>query len=161
MSIENATIVGNLVADPELRFTADGKAVAQIRIASSRSVFNPQTQQREDKDNLFLTVTCWRSLGENAAASLRKGQRVIATGRLTERTWEAQDGSKRSRIEMTADAVGPDLRFASSQELPSAADNPGGNYGPGPSVSAQQNDPWGGGGGGAPAGNPGHAWGNQ
>lgn len=152
VSIEKATIVGNLVSDPELRYTASGNPVTQIRIASSRSVLNRDTGQREDRDHLFLTVSCWKSLGENVAASLRKGQRVIATGRLIEHSWETKDGERRSRIEMTADAIGLDLRFASAHAQPSVAAAPDGH-----AAQGQGNDPWG-------SGQPqaqGHAWGQQ
>lgn len=156
MSIENASIVGNLVDDPDLRYTPDGTAVATIRVASSRSVYNPQTGQREDRDTLFLTISCWKSLGENVAASLRKGQRVVVSGRLTERSWETREGDRRSRIEMTAEAVGPDLRFASADLGPSQASGAPSGYGggsPAPPSGGHNNDPWGGG------SNPGHTWG--
>lgn len=92
----NITVVGNIVADPELRFTPSGAAVANFRIASTPRSFNRQTNQWEDGEALFLTVNVWRQAAENVAESLSKGMRVIVTGRLKQRSYETREGEKRS-----------------------------------------------------------------
>ncbi len=115
MSSDNSvTIVGNLVDDPELRFTSGGAAMAKLRIAVNRRWRNRQTDQWEE-DTSFFSATAWREMAENVAGSLRKGSRVIITGRLQQRQWETPDGDKRSIIEISADEIGPSLRWATAE----------------------------------------------
>lgn len=109
------TIVGNLTADPELRTTSNGGAVANFSIAATPRVYDRQSNQWVDVDALFLRCTAWRDLAEHCANSLAKGMRVIAQGRLQQRSYQAQDGSQRTSIEMTIDAIGPELRYATAQ----------------------------------------------
>ncbi|AUE03576.1 single-stranded DNA-binding protein [Bifidobacterium breve] len=109
------TIVGNLTADPELRTTRDGGAVANFSIAATPRVYDRQSQQWVDGDVLFLRCTAWRDLAEHCANSLAKGMRVIAQGRLQQRSYQAQDGSQRTVIELQVDEIGPSLRYATAQ----------------------------------------------
>ena len=109
------TIVGNLTADPELRTTRNGGAVANFSIASTPRVYNSQANQWEDGQALFLRCSAWRDMAEHCAQSLSKGMRVIAQGRLQQRSYQAQDGSNRTVIEMTVDEIGPSLRYATAQ----------------------------------------------
>lgn len=110
MSENDTKIVGNLTADPELRFTPSGAPVANFTIAHTPRQFDRQTNEWKDGETLFLDCSVWRDLAENVAQSLRRGQRVVAFGSLKQRNWEAEDGSKRSKIEMTVDDIGPSLR---------------------------------------------------
>lgn len=103
------TVVGNLVADPRLNFTGDGQPVASFRIASTPRRFDRVSNEWRDGDTLYASVTCWRGLAENAAASLKKGQSAIVIGRLSVRHYETKDGEKRQSVEIDAMAVGPDL----------------------------------------------------
>ncbi|AKF27812.1 single-stranded DNA-binding protein [[Brevibacterium] flavum] len=146
----NITVVGNMVADPELRFTPSGAAVCNFRMASTPRSFNRQTNQWEDGEALFLTVNVWRQAAENVAESLSKGMRVIVTGRLKQRSYETREGEKRSVFEVEADEVGPSLTFAyanvhrqtgkqSSQRPP--AQEPVQSHG-GFGQAAPANDPW-------------------
>lgn len=107
------TLVGNVTRDPELRFTASGQANASFGLAVNRRWQNRQTNEWEEAVSYF-TVVCWRELAENVAESIHKGTRTIVTGRLDQRSWEAQDGQKKSVVEITADEVGPSLRWASA-----------------------------------------------
>lgn len=109
------TVVGNVVADPELRFTPSGAAVANFRLASTPRTFNRQSNQWEDGEALFLTVNVWRQAAENVAESLNKGMRVIVTGRLKQHSYETREGDKRSVFEVEADEVGPSLTFAKAE----------------------------------------------
>ena len=109
------TIIGNLVADPELRFTPSGKAVANFRVASTPKKFNKQTQQFEDGQGLFLTVNVWNQQAENVAESLQKGMRVIVQGDLEQRSYETREGEKRTVYEITANEVAPSLKFATAK----------------------------------------------
>lgn len=109
------TIVGNLTADPELRTTSNGGAVANFSIAVTPRVYDRQSQQWVDGDVLFLRCTAWRDLAEHCANSLAKGMRVIAQGRLQQRSYQAQDGSNRTVIELQVDEIGPSLRYATAQ----------------------------------------------
>ncbi|NUT10380.1 MAG: single-stranded DNA-binding protein [Nonomuraea sp.] len=106
------TLVGNLVDDPELRFTPTGTAVARIRVASNPRFFDRATNDWKDGDSLFLTCNIWRDLGENAAESLRRGMRVIVQGRLKQRSYETAEGEKRTVYEVDVDEIGPSLRGA-------------------------------------------------
>jgi single-strand DNA-binding protein len=109
------TIVGNLTAEPELRTTRNGGAVANFSIASTPRTWNRNTNQFEDGQALFLRCSAWRDLASHCAQTLRKGMRVIAQGRLQQRSYQAQDGSNRTVIEMTVDEIGPSLRYATAQ----------------------------------------------
>lgn len=106
------TIIGNLTADPELRTTGGGVSVAGFTIAATPRTYNRQSQQWEDGPALFLRCSAWRELAEHCAASLSKGMRVIAQGRLQQRSYQANDGTQRTVIEMTVDEIGPSLRYA-------------------------------------------------
>ena len=108
------TVVGNLVADPELRFTPSGQPVATFRVASTPRVMDRQSNEWKDGDSLFLTCNVWRQAAENVAESLQRGNRVIAQGRLKQRSYE-KDGDKRTVIELEVDDVGPSLRNASAK----------------------------------------------
>ena len=109
------TVIGNIVADPELRFTPSGAAVANFRIASTPRRFNSQTNQWEDGDGLFLTCNVWRQAAENVAESLQKGMRVIVNGRLRQRSYETREGEKRTVYEVEVDEVGPSLKYATAK----------------------------------------------
>lgn len=106
------TIVGNLVQDPELRFTPSGAAVCNFRVASTPRIFNKNSNQYEDGEAVFLAVNVWRQAAENVAESLSKGMRVIVHGTLKQRSYETREGEKRSVYEIEADEVGPSLTFA-------------------------------------------------
>ena len=108
------TLVGNITRDPELRFTPSGSAVANFGIAVNRRWQNKQTQEWEEQTS-FFDVTCWREMAENVTESLERGARVIVTGRLDQRSWENNEGEKRSKIEVVADEVAPSLRWATAQ----------------------------------------------
>ena len=112
--MNHVTIIGNVTRDPELRFTASGQAVASFGLAVNRRWQNRQTQEWEEAVSYF-DIACWRELAENVAESIRKGTRLIVTGRLEQRSWETENGEKRSKIEVQADEVGPSLRWASAQ----------------------------------------------
>lgn len=109
------TIIGNLTADPELRTTSQGSAVCNLTIASTPRTYNRQTGQWEDGQSLFLRCSAWRDLATHCAQSLAKGMRVIAQGRLQQRSYQAQDGSNRTVFEMQIDEIGPSLRYATTQ----------------------------------------------
>lgn len=109
------TIIGNLTADPELRTTSQGSAVCNLTIASTPRVWNRQNGQYEDGQPLFLRCSAWRDLATHCAQSLAKGMRVIAQGRLQQRSYQAQDGSNRTVFEMQIDDIGPSLRYATTQ----------------------------------------------
>ena len=109
------TIVGNLVDDPELRFTPSGAAVAKFRIASTPRYLDRQTNEWKDGEGLFLTVNIWRQMAENVAESLQRGMRVMVQGRLKQRSYETKEGEKRTVYEIEADEVGPSLKNASAK----------------------------------------------
>ncbi|MBF4552597.1 single-stranded DNA-binding protein [Corynebacterium suicordis] len=127
------TVVGNLVADPELRYTPSGAAVANFRVASTPRRFDSQTNQWVDGDALFMACNVWRQAAENVANSLTKGDRVIVTGRLRQRSFENREGERRSVIELEVDEVGPALKYATAQVQKTAPSNrsggQGGNFG--------------------------------
>jgi len=123
----NITVVGNVTRDPELRFTPSGQAVATFGVAVNRRWQNRQNQQWEESTS-FFDVVAWGSLGENVAESVNKGARVIVTGRLEQRTWETQEGQKRSVIEVIADEVGPSLRWATAQVVRNERQGGGGSH---------------------------------
>ena len=136
------TVVGNLTADPELRFTPNGAAVANFTVASTPRTFDRQTNEWKDGEALFLRCSVWREAAENVAESLTKGMRVIVQGRLRARSYDDRDGNRRTSWELDVDEVGPALRFATAK-VTRAQRGGGGGFGGG-----QQ----GGGFGGAPAG---------
>lgn len=109
------TVVGNLTADPELRYTQSGLAVANFTIASTPRIFDRQANEWRDGEPLFLRASCWREFAEHVAGSLTKGARVIATGRLKQRSYETKEGEKRTTIELEVDEIGPSLRYATAQ----------------------------------------------
>lgn len=109
------TIVGNLTADPEVRTTSAGAQVASFTIASTPRSWNRGTNQFEDGQALFMRCSAWRDLAEHCARSLAKGMRVIAQGRLTQRSYEAKDGTQRTVVELQVDEIGPSLRYATAQ----------------------------------------------
>lgn len=115
MQGNSVTIVGNLTDDPELRFTAQGQAVANFSVAVNRRVRDPQTNEWKDGDPSFFRVNVWRQLAENVAESLTRGTRVVVTGYLKQRSWENQEGERRTVIEIEADEVGPSLRWATAK----------------------------------------------
>jgi single-strand DNA-binding protein len=105
------SVVGNLTREPELRFTPSGQATSTFGIAVNRTWTDRQSQERRESTS-FFDVVCWGTLAENAATSLTRGTRVVVTGRLDQRSWETQDGDKRSKVEITADEIAPSLRWA-------------------------------------------------
>lgn len=111
------TLVGHLTADPELRFTPSGAAVASFTVASTPRSFDRASNEWKDGDPLFMRCTVWRDAAENVAESLRKGMRVIVHGRLAQRTWETEAGERRTSIELRVDEVGPSLRRAKAQVI--------------------------------------------
>ena len=120
------TVVGNLVADPELRYTPSGAAVANFRIASTPRTFDRNTNQWVDGDPLFLTCNVWREAAENVAETLAKGMRVIAQGRLRQRSYETREGEKRTLFELEVDDIGPSLKFSWAQVTRRAHPSQGG-----------------------------------
>lgn len=121
------TVIGNLTADPELRFTPAGAAVATFTVASTPRRFNAQTNQWEDGEALFLRCNIWRQAAENVAESLTKGSRVIVSGRLKQRSYETREGEKRSVIELEVEEIGPSLKYATAKvNRAGRGDGPGG-----------------------------------
>ena len=123
------TVVGNLTGDPELRFTPSGAAVANFTIASTPRVFDRNTQQWKDGDTLFMRCSIWREAAENVAETLVKGARVIAQGRLVQRSYETREGDKRTQVELQVEEVGPSLRYASAKVTRNARGGGGQSYG--------------------------------
>ena len=121
------TVVGNLVADAELRFTQSGLAVANLTIASTPRSLDKSSNEWKDGEALFLRASCWREFAEHVAGSLTKGTRVIAQGRLRQRSYETAEGEKRTSMELEIDAIGPDLRYATASVTRASAVNRGGN----------------------------------
>ncbi|MFF1818795.1 single-stranded DNA-binding protein [Kribbella sp. NPDC058245] len=176
------TLVGNLVDDPELRFTPSGAAVANFRIASTPRTYDRQSGEWKDGESLFLSCSVWRQAAENVAESLQRGMRVIVQGRLKSRSYDDREGQKRTVFEIDVDEVGPSLRSATAKVTKAMRSGPGGeggggNFGGGGGApqgggnfgggggqggAAPQNDPWatpqGGGGQAAPQNDP---WASQ
>ncbi|MCX4533965.1 single-stranded DNA-binding protein [Streptomyces sp. NBC_00841] len=145
------TVVGNLVDDPELRFTPSGAAVAKFRVASTPRIFDRQTNEWKDGEGLFLTCSVWRQAAENVAESLQRGMRVVVQGRLKQRSYEDREGVKRTVYELDVEEVGPSLKSATAKVTKTTGrggQQGGGNWGGGPGGGGQQ------GGGGAPADDP-------
>ena len=109
------TVVGNLVDDPELRFTPSGAAVANFRVASTPRTYDRQTGDWKDGDSLFLSCSIWRQAAENVAESLQRGMRVIVSGRLKQRSYETREGEKRTVVELEVEEVGPSLKYATAK----------------------------------------------
>ena len=122
------TVVGNLVDDPELRFTPSGAAVANFRIASTPRTFDRQTNEWKDGEGLFLSCSVWRQAAENVAESLQKGMRVVVQGRLKQRSYETREGEKRTVVELDVDEVGPSLTFATAKVTRTTRQGGGGGY---------------------------------
>ncbi|WP_226346815.1 single-stranded DNA-binding protein [Agilicoccus flavus] len=181
------TVIGNLTADPELRFTPSGAAVASFTVASTPRTFDRQSNEWKDAETLFMRCSVWREAAENVAESLTKGSRVIVTGRLVSRSWDDKEsGQKRTVMEMQVDEVGPSMRYATAKVTKtqrgggggfsggggggfSGGGQQGGGYGGGQQQGGgQQSDPWATGpssGGAAAGGNSGGnsgggGWGN-
>jgi single-strand DNA-binding protein len=170
------TLVGNLVDDPELRFTPSGAAVANFRIASTPRTYDRQSGEWKDGESLFLSCSVWRQAAENVAESLQRGMRVIVQGRLKSRSYDDREGNKRTVFEIDVDEVGPSLRSATAKVTKAmrsgggggggdfgggGGGNTGGGFGGGGGQggAAPQNDPWatpqgGGGGQAAPQNDP-------
>ncbi|MDK8823495.1 single-stranded DNA-binding protein [Corynebacterium coyleae] len=125
------TVVGNLVADPELRFIPSGAAVANFRIASTPRTYNRETNQFEDGEALFLTCNCWRQMAENVAESLTKGMRVVVTGKLKQRSYQTKEGENRTVFEVEVDEVGPSLKYATANVNRNPREGGQGGYGGG------------------------------
>ncbi|MGW1804936.1 single-stranded DNA-binding protein [Streptomyces sp. NPDC002078] len=153
------TVIGNLVDDPELRFTPSGAAVAKFRVASTPRTFDRQTNEWKDGESLFLTCSVWRQAAENVAESLQRGMRVIVQGRLKQRSYEDREGVKRTVYELDVEEVGPSLRNATAKVTKTAGGGRGGQGGYG-GGGGQGGGGWGSGpgggqqGGGAPADDP-------
>ena len=151
------TVVGNLVDDPELRFTPSGAAVANFRIASTPRTFDRQTNEWKDGDALFLRCSIWRQAAENCAESLQKGMRVVVSGRLKQRSFETKEGEKRTVVELDVEEIGPSLKYATAKVTKASrggggggdlgGGGGGGGYGGGSrpsggSSAGQTDDPW-------------------
>ena len=161
------TVVGNLTADPELRFTQTGAAVASFTVASTPRAFDKASGEWKDGDALFLRCSIWRQAAENVAESLTKGMRVVVQGRLRQRSYETREGEKRTVVELDVEEVGPSLKYATAKVTKASrgggggfgggGDSRGGGWGGGPGGgsgsgapsggSAPQDDPWASGGG--------------
>jgi single-strand DNA-binding protein len=139
------TLVGNLTADPELRFTPSGAAVANFTVASTPRTFDRQSNEWRDGDAMFLNCAVWRQAAENVAESLQKGMRVIVQGRLKSRSYETREGEKRTVFEVDVDEIGPALRYATAKVTRTSSGGGGGQGGGGGGYG-------GGGGGGRPSG---------
>jgi len=148
------TIVGNLVDDPELRFTPSGAAVAKFRIASTPRFMDKQTNEWKDGESLFLSCNVWRQAAENVAESLQRGMRVIVQGRLKQRSYETKEGEKRTVYEIEVDEVGPSLRSATAKVAKTQRGAGSGGFGGGGAAVAD-NDPWASAAPAAPAGGAG------
>ena len=157
----NITVVGNLTADPELRFTPSGAAVANFTVASTPRTLDKQSNEWKDGEPLFLGCSVWRQAAENAAESLQRGMRVIVTGRLKARSYETREGDKRTVFEIEVDEVAPSLKYATAKVTKtsrSGAGQGGGSYGGG----SGGGDPWASPGAGQGAGQQGgSSWGGQ
>ncbi|WP_440709229.1 single-stranded DNA-binding protein [Herbiconiux sp. YIM B11900] len=123
------TVVGNLTADPELRYTQNGLAVANFTIASTPRTFDRASNDWKDGEALFLRASVWREFAEHVAGSLTKGSRVVATGRLRQRSYETKEGEKRTSIELEVDEIGPSLRYATAQVTRATSGGAGGGGG--------------------------------
>jgi single-strand DNA-binding protein len=147
------TIVGNLTADPELRFIPSGAAVANFTVASTPRIYDRQSGEWKDGEALFLRCSIWREAAENVAESLTRGARVVVTGRLKQRSFETREGEKRTVVELEVDEIGPSLRYATAKVNKISRGGGGGGFGGGGSSatpaaassadSGTGDDPWG------------------
>jgi len=138
------TVVGNLTADPELRFTPSGAAVANFTVASTPRTFDKNSNEWKDGEALFLRCSVWRQAAENVAESLQRGTAVIVQGRLKQRSYETKEGEKRTVIELEVDEIGPSLRYATAQVTRASGGGGGGSFGGrGGSQGAVSDEPWG------------------
>jgi single-strand DNA-binding protein len=163
------TIIGNLTADPELRFTPSGAAVANFTVASTPRQFDRQSNEWKDGETLFMRCSVWRDAAENVAESCQRGMRVIVSGRLKSRSYETKEGEKRTVVEMDVDEIGPSLRSATAKVNKTQRGGGGGGFGGGQgnqgggwSGGGQAEDPWatgGSAGGGQAGGGQGGGWG--
>ena len=142
------TVVGNLTADPELRFTPSGAAVANFTVASTPRTFDRQTNEWKDGEALFLNCSVWRQAAENAAESLTRGMRVVVSGRLKARSYETREGEKRTVFEIDVDEIGPSLKYATAKVTKTQRSGGG-------------DDPWASSGSGAGAGQGAGSWGGN
>lgn len=144
------TVIGNLTADPELKFTSSGVAVAKFTVASTPRFMDRQSGEWKDGDALFLACTVWRQPAEHVAESLQRGARVVVVGRLRQRSYETQQGEKRTVIDLEVDEVGPSLRYATAQVRKMDRSTGGGGFGSGNGASrptggnggGHADDPW-------------------
>jgi len=134
------TLVGNITRDPELRFTPSGQPTATFGLAVNRRWQNKQNNEWEEATS-FFDIVCWREMAENASESLSRGARVIVTGRLEQRSWENQEGEKRSKIEVVADEIGPSLRWATAEVKKNDRRGPGDGGGSGGGRSTPNEPP--------------------
>jgi single-strand DNA-binding protein len=125
------TVVGNLTADPELRFTPSGAAVANFTVASTPRMFDRQSNEWKDGEALFMRCNVWRQAAENVAESLTRGARVVVTGRLKQRSFETREGEKRTVVELEVDEIGPSLRYATAKVNKVSRGSGGGDFGGG------------------------------
>ncbi len=154
------TVIGNLTADPELRFTPSGAAVANFTVASTPRTFDRQANEWKDGEALFLNCSVWRQAAENAAESLQRGMRVIVSGRLKARSFETREGEKRTVFEIDVDEVGPSLRYATAKVTKtSRSGGSGGQQSGGGSWGGD--DPWSAGGNAGGQQGGGGSWGGQ
>jgi len=150
------TVIGNLTADPELRFTPSGAAVANFTVASTPRQFDRQTNEWKDGEALFLRCNIWREAAENVAESLTRGSRVIVSGRLKQRSFETREGEKRTVVELEVDEIGPSLKYATAKVNKASRSGGGGGgfgggggsrqpaqTGGGAAPAAGGDDPWG------------------
>ena len=149
------TVVGNLTADPELRFTPSGAAVANFTVASTPRIFDRQNNEWKDGDALFMRCSIWREAAENVAESLTRGARVVVQGRLKQRSYETKEGEKRTVVELEVDEIGPSLRYATAKVNKASRSGGGGGGGFGSSGGSgggggdrggsqqPKDDPWG------------------
>src|SRR5690606_25921372 len=136
------TVIGNLVDDPELRYTPSGAAVAKFRIASTPRTFDRESNQWRDGEAMFLTCSVWRQYAENVAESLSRGTRVIVQGKLKQRSYETREGEKRTVFELDVEEVGPALRFATAKINKSGGGGGGRSQFGGGGGGAVPADPW-------------------
>jgi single-strand DNA-binding protein len=136
------TLVGNLVDDPQLRFTPSGAAVANFRIASTPRFLDKQTNEWKDGESLFLSCNVWRQAAENCAESLQRGMRVIVQGRLKQRSYETKEGEKRTVYEVEVDEVGPSLKSATAKVVKTQRGGGAGGFSGGGGGSQADSDPW-------------------
>ncbi|MBI5162150.1 MAG: single-stranded DNA-binding protein [Micrococcales bacterium] len=153
------TVIGNLTADPELRYTQSGQAVANFTIASTPRTLDRQSNEWKDGEALFLRASCWREFAEHVAGSLTKGSRVIAQGRLKQRSYQDREGNNRTSIELDIDEIGPSLRYATAQvtRASGGGSSQGGGQGGRPQ-GAVADEPWGQPSGGSGGGQGGDVW---